>query len=498
MIRLFFLLAFSVTAATVGPTGYFAPAHRLAGIGVSRQDMSPDVLAERVKLMQDAQTFFFMREPQAVSGAERIESPKLARVFEDASRRSGWPVSLIKSIAYLESFGDPNAVSPAGCKGIMQISGPTAHDMGLRMIYTTKYTFTTERKAVTVRGKKGKSTVVYRNIRRKTPHQVLLRDERLIPEIAIPAAANYLARIEKSFGGQDWAVFAYHCGVGCVGHMQSLVERASGMPKPLTVAKMFFGASPVLNKELYEFIKMNMERDWSPTYWFRVMRAQQLLQLYREDKKTFVELANYYRYDPDPAQRAQHRLAVWLKPSDLTFQREADVLAALGKGLARIPEDPEYFGYRVNHETVAAQEPDAGDHYLTATPAALGTLAYIAFETRRLHEAMRPRGEQYVPLEVTSLVRSMDTLGRGNGSGSGPSEATAHLSGQVFDVRYSTLPPTEREALNFVLEDMGYLGYLGFIDETPNSGAMHIGCSPSSREFFAKVYQEAAVAKSRQ
>jgi hypothetical protein len=43
--------------------------------------------------------------------------------------------------------------------------------------------------------------------------------------------------------------------------------------------------------------------------------------------------------------------------------------------------------------------------------------------------------------------------------------------------------------LNFVLDDMGWDGYLGFIQVTGDT--LHIGCAPSSRDFFAKIYQEA-------
>ena len=39
---------------------------------------------------------------------------------------------------------------------------------------------------------------------------------------------------------------------------------------------------------------------------------------------------------------------------------------------------------------------------MQASQAAIGTIAYIAFETRRLHEAMKPKNERFVPLEIMS------------------------------------------------------------------------------------------------
>jgi hypothetical protein len=374
----------------------------------------------------------------------------------------------------------------------MQVSGATAKAMGLRMIYTTKYRTTSEKKAVV--NKRGKT--VYKTVRQKTAYQILLRDERLLPEKAIPAAASYLARLQQNLGGLDWAIFAYHCGPGCVANMEELTNRAQGMRKPITVAQMFFVATPAYNRELYEAIHSEMERDYSPTYWFRVMRAQQLLTLYREDPSTFLELAAYYRYEPDPTQRAQHRLAVWLKQNDMLYQSCDDIKNDQGKRLARIFDDPDFFGFRLNMDTIGAFDIANREYYLQATPSAIGTLTYIAFETRRLFDAMKPKGEKFEPLEVTSLVRPMDSMGVATGStGNGPTESLAHCSGQVFDVQFDRLPPGEREALQFVLDDMGWEGYLGFVEEAPNSGSMHIGCSPSSRAFFTDVYLEALGAK---
>ena len=69
-----------------------------------------------------------------------------------------------------------------------------------------------------------------------------------------------------------------------------------------------------------------------------------------------------------------------------------------------------------------------------------------------------------------------------------------HASGQVFDLSVAGLPPGEWECLRFVLDDLGWSGALGFIEEPPGKPTMHIGCSPTSRDFFAQVFQEAQAA----
>lgn len=463
----------------------FAPKNRLVGIGIGRKELSEDQIKKRAELMIESQTFAILRDPRALAGAQRVTSPRLTKIFEDAENRTGVSASLTSAVAYLESWGDATVQSPTGPKGIMQIAAATARGMGLRLIYTTKYRTVTETRIV--KGKRGKTSS--RTVKVRKPYQVLVRDERMVPERAIPAAAAYLARLEKKYGSMDWAVFAYHCGEGCVNSMRELTENAHGVKEPVTVAKMFFAANPVHNRELYNAIQREMNRDYSPTYWFRVRRAQQLLAIYREDPAVFKKLAEDYRYEPDPNQRAPHRLSVWLREKDLAFQTCDDLKREQGKRLAKVLDNEGFYGFRLRKDVIGSEDPSNAEYYLQASPSAIGTLAYIAFEVRRLHAEMKPRGEKFVPLEVTSLVQPLDMARR---TSAARAEGLSHCSGQVFDIDYHNLPVGEREALDFVLSDMGWMGYLGFVDENQGSGTMHVGSSPSSREFFTQVFQEAA------
>src|SRR5690349_12857711 len=99
---------------------YFTPSNRESGSGVDREQISAAVLASRTESMVASQTFSILRDPQALAGAQRISSPRLQKIFADAARKSGLPASFISAIAYLESWGNATAESPAGPKGIMQ------------------------------------------------------------------------------------------------------------------------------------------------------------------------------------------------------------------------------------------------------------------------------------------------------------------------------------------------------------------------------------------
>src|SRR6185369_14564258 len=209
----------------------------------------------------------------------------------------------------------------------------------------TGYKTTRERVLISNKGKKPK----YRTITKKVSYVISVRDERMIPERAIPAAARYLAGMQQKFGGMDWAIFAYHCGQGCVGEMQELTRHARGIPRDeVTVARMFFAASPVLNRELYQAIQAQMQRDYSPTYYFRVRRAEQLLDLYRRDQSEFLSLSQEYHSVFLPTGRAPHRLSVWLRRDDMVYRTSDDIRADDGRRLVRALDRPEYFGYRLD------------------------------------------------------------------------------------------------------------------------------------------------------
>ncbi len=308
---------------------------------MDRDEITPAVLDARTSRMIQSQTFVIMRDPQAKAGAERITGPRLTPIFRRAATASGLPPSLISAIAYLESWGDAHAESPAGPKGIMQFSEATARAAGLRVVRVTRFKIITERKLVA----RKTGPPVRRTIRHRIPYTVTVRDDRFNPERAVPAAANYLSRMEIKFGGRDWAVFAYHCGEGCVAELLPLAQAALGGKQHPTVAAMFFAANPALHRDLYDAIQRHMQRDYSPTYWFRVQRAEQLLELYRTDPAAFGELVDQYRNPINAQHRANDRLVVWLKTEDVFYKSLDDLKQASGKALERVLDNPKAFGF---------------------------------------------------------------------------------------------------------------------------------------------------------
>jgi hypothetical protein len=238
-----------------------------------------------------------------------------------------------------------------------------------------------------------------------------------------------------------------------------------------------------------------MQRDFSPAYWFRVKRAEELLHLYQTEPAEFRKLVEQYRNPLNPERRANDRLVVWLRSDEMLYQNCDDLRRATGKQLVPVFQNPDFFGFSVNatgSRPLFSRDPDTRDLYLQASPAAIGTLSYISFETRRLFDAMKPKGEQFVPLNVAELVNTKDTAMQANHRGAGQ-ELPQHCTGQVFDLDLSGMPKGEREALSFVLDELGWDGYLGFIQISGDT--LHIGSSPSARDFFAQVFQDAVEAE---
>ena len=80
-----FLLALIPLVRAGGPDR-FTPTNRVSGIGISRDDISDDLLEIRTERMIESQTFSIMREAQALPGAKRVTgNAKLQALFRSAS-----------------------------------------------------------------------------------------------------------------------------------------------------------------------------------------------------------------------------------------------------------------------------------------------------------------------------------------------------------------------------------------------------------------------------
>lgn len=64
--------------------------------------------------------------------SDQIGSFNLDQTVNEVSKSYGVSSELVHAVIKAESGGNPNAVSPVGAKGLMQLMDPTAQDMGVR------------------------------------------------------------------------------------------------------------------------------------------------------------------------------------------------------------------------------------------------------------------------------------------------------------------------------------------------------------------------------
>jgi soluble lytic murein transglycosylase-like protein len=64
-------------------------------------------------------------------GADSIDSRTIERMVSDAATKYGLPRSLVRAVARTESAFNPNAISPKGAQGVMQLMPGTARDLGV-------------------------------------------------------------------------------------------------------------------------------------------------------------------------------------------------------------------------------------------------------------------------------------------------------------------------------------------------------------------------------
>ena len=489
----------------------FTPSHRLSGVGVDRRNISDAVLAERTRRIIDNQTFGILRDPEAVAGAARVTDERLGKMFEAASAAFGFPRGKLEAIAYVESGGKTDAVSPSGPRGIMQFTAATAREAGVIHREEVERTITVRVSRKDRNGgplKKG-GKLQYRIVRKKGLVKVDI-DDRMKPDKAIAGAATYLSYLSGKYGSVDLAIFAYHCGEGCMGQFLEAAKKSEGFKGGVTAPKLFFLNSPVWNRELNRLVAFHMGRDWSPTYFFRITRAEEVLALYRANRPEFDRLVEEYRNKAKPDEKTPYRFWAWVRPEDLIYKQCEDLIHDPGHKLVKALDNPSVYGFILRKDgsgSIGEMEQRAKiknkkklaeylkqheghkEYYLQASAPAVGALAYVAFETRRLFEMAYP-GRKWVPLEVTALVRALEYQGRLHGDyGVSRTTLPSHCAGEVFDLSYRYMSEEEYRCLLFILEDIGNDGYLSYIVESEN--CFHVVHSPSSASFFSEIYQEA-------
>ncbi len=445
---------------------YFRPARLLEGIGLGRIGMSDEVLRLRTERIIRSSTFSIMCDPRAVDGAQRILSPELQHYFGAASEKTGFPQDMLEAVALVESWGVADAKSPSGALGIMQFISTTAKLLGLGV---------------------PSKTFISKKISRKKASVPLGVDERLSAEKSILAAARHLESLSRRYGRIDLAIWAYHSGPGYPDKALEIAKKY-GMLNP-SMGRLFFDNSPAHHQELYELIQKDMRHDFGSTYYFTVKRAAELLNIYRREPGVYRALAKEYSNPLHPNQRTPNRLWFWYGAAPM-FKTAEDLKLEQGRSLVSVPFSPAGLSFSLRKEAIGQKDPKNRELYLQDTPEVIGALEYIAFEHRRLCEAVRPKKEKYVPIDVVGLIQTLAYRNLLKEVPTRHTELPVHCIGAV-DISYQKLPSWEAKCLEFLVEDLGLDEYISYFLGPKSKKTLTFGVSPNYSSYFTKVSTEA-------
>ena len=420
----------------------------------------------------------YTRSPGGVfATAERTES--FRPLVEDAVAESGFDADIVEAIVFLESGGRPEVIAgndPVAASGLTQILAETAQNfLGMTVDLEQSRRLTVRIASAVQRGELA-AAEVFRARRRAA-------DARFDPEEALAGTVRYLTAARERLGRDDLAVVSYHMGIGNLSNVLRAYAPAADLTVPdlveaedLSWVRVFFDTAPDRSGVAHELL-LRLGDD-SPTYYWRVLAAQEIMRLYREDRDRLQEL--------DLLHAAKGSAEEVLHPPSET-ERFADVAdlqdAWADNALQPLPNDPDRLGVSVDPTMgeLAAQLGQPTALYRGLRAEALALLVYMGRRVQELSGATRP-------LEVTSSVRddSYQQLLR-----TGNPEATQgyslHTTGFAFDIRRRYESGAQAQAFQFLLDDLTARNLIAWIREP---GAIHIAAASEAEALVPLMLEE--------
>jgi hypothetical protein len=414
----------------------------------------------------------YAKSPGGVfAAAQRTES--FRALVEDAVAGSGFDADIVEAIVFLESGGRPDVIAgddPVAASGLTQILAETARNfLGMNVDLDQSRRLTVRIAGAVQRGELAQAERLRE--RRRTV------DARFDPEQALAGTIRYLTAARERLGRDDLAVVSYHMGIG---NLTSVLRAYAGdaggdvaVPdlveeEDLSWVRVFFDTAPDRSSAAHELLARL--GDDSPTYYWRVLAAKEIMRLYREDTEHLQEL--------DLLHGAKGSAEETLHPPSETerFADAADLQRAWAdRALQPVPNDPGRLGFSVDR-TMGELAPRLGqptELYRGLRAEALALLVYIGTRVKALSGATRP-------LEVTSSVRD-DAYQRllRDGNPEATHGYSLHTTGFAFDIRRRYESGAQAQAFQFLLDDLTARGLIAWIREP---AAIHVTVAPEAKD----------------
>ena len=401
--------------------------------------------------------------------------------IERAAAAHGVDPDTMEAMVLLESAGRPEVIAgddPEVASGIAQIVAGTGTDLlGMRVDLARSRALTkqiaeaeaaAEKARKQARSKKPKVRAkALMELRRLPGRERKLRerraevDERFDPAKALGGMARYLEIANDRFGREDLATTSYHMGIGNLETVISDFGESTPVDDP-TYAQLFFGSSPLANEKAWKFL--SSLGDDSSTYLWRVLAAERIMELYRDDRAELQRLAKLQ------ARKATQEEVFHPESETTVFGKPSDIEAALDDGeLERLPQGADY-GYTID-KNMGELAPNVGADpglYRALKPEALAALIYM---TARVREINAGKGD----LNVTSTVRDQEYQDALVGVNDQATPAySLHTTGWSFDIERKYASDRQAQAFQFMLDR---LRALDVIDYAYEPEAIHVTVS---------------------
>ena len=209
---------------------------------------------------------------------------------------------------------------------------------------------------------------------------------------------RYLTTARERLGSDELAVVSYHMGIGNLTNVLRLYagELDASIPelveeRDLTWIRVFFDTAPDRNAAAHELLARL--GDDSPTYYWRVLAAREIMRLYRDDRDRLAEL--------DLLHGAKSSAEEVLHPPSETqrFADGVDLRDAWDEHVLQpLPDDPDGVGFSIDRSLgeLSRRLGQPRELYRGLRPEALALLVYRRPSGRRAlrARAAAPRDER--------------------------------------------------------------------------------------------------------
>jgi soluble lytic murein transglycosylase-like protein len=399
--------------------------------------------------------------------------------IESAVDGSGLDPDLLEAIVFLESGGRPDVIAgddPVNASGLTQILAETAENfLGMFVDLDMSRALTVEIADAVRNGNLARAERL-RERRREI-------DARFDPRSALAGTVRYLTTARDRLGRDDLAVVSYHMGIGNLTNVllaYTGAEPGTDIPalveaNELSWVRVFFDTAPDRNARAHRLLARF--GDDSPTYYWRVLAAREIMRLYREDPDRLQEL-DLLHTSKASAEEVLHPPSETERFADASdLQRAWDA-----RTLHPLPDAPARLGFAIDPGMgeLAARLGQPRELYRGLRAESLALLVYMARRVKELSGAKQP-------LRVTSTLRDEEYQGLlRNDNPEAAHGYSLHTTGYAFDVARRYESGRQAQAFQFLLDDLTARGLIAWIRE---QAAIHITVAGEAEELVPLVLE---------